>query len=159
MRTVQAARPVQAPFHPAKKAPVPGFGVNCTLVPEAKEAVQVEPQLMPAGLLVTVPVLVPASVTVTVYVVGGAEAGNGERPGPMALAKVAAKRFAANIARGTICGQSGFRIVAPFIFETLYFVADVGLLVVEEISYPSMSEMAWLQQLTWPHKTLIAHTQ
>jgi hypothetical protein len=49
---------------------------------------------------------VPASVTVTVYVVGGAEAGNGERPGPMALAKVAARRFAANIARGTICGQS-----------------------------------------------------
>src|ERR1700756_5284219 len=103
MRTVQVVRPVQAPFHPAKKAPVPGLGVNCTSVPEAKEAVQVEPQLMPAGLLVTVPVLLPASVTVSMYVVGGAEGGSGEAPGPMALAKVAAKRLAAHMAPRTTC--------------------------------------------------------
>jgi hypothetical protein len=116
MRTVQAVRPVQAPLHPSKNAPVPGVGVNRTLVPEAKEAVQVEPQLMPAGLLVTVPVLLPASAPVNVYVVGGAEAGSGEATGPMALANVAAKRIATNMAQRTICCQSGFRTVAPLYF-------------------------------------------
>jgi len=39
--------------------------VSFTLVPELKEAAHVEGQVMPAGLLVTVPVEVPANVTVS----------------------------------------------------------------------------------------------
>ena len=61
---VQAAVPLQAPDHPAKKAPVAGAAVSFTLVPEAKDALQVDGQVMPAGLLATVPVEVPASDTV-----------------------------------------------------------------------------------------------
>jgi len=61
---VQAAVPLQAPDHPAKKAPVAGTAVSFTLVPEVKDALQVDGQVMPAGLLVTVPVEVPASDTV-----------------------------------------------------------------------------------------------
>jgi hypothetical protein len=48
-------------------------GVSFTLVPELNVALQMDGQLMPAGLLVTVPVALPASWTVKVYVVAGAE--------------------------------------------------------------------------------------
>jgi hypothetical protein len=48
-------------------------GVSVTTVPAVNDAVQVEGQVMPAGLLLTVPVEVPAKVTVSVYVVAGAE--------------------------------------------------------------------------------------
>jgi CheY-like chemotaxis protein len=63
--TEQAPVPVHAPLQPAKLDPLPGLSVKVTTVPLAKFAVQVAPQLMPAGLLVTVPVPVPASVTVS----------------------------------------------------------------------------------------------
>jgi hypothetical protein len=49
--------------------------VSFTLVPEAKEALHVGLQAMPAGVLVTVPVEVPASVTVSWNVVAGATSG------------------------------------------------------------------------------------
>jgi len=65
MVRVQAAVPLQAPDHPAKKAPFAGTAVSFTLVPDVKEALHVGWQLIPAGLLVTVPVEVPASVTVS----------------------------------------------------------------------------------------------
>lgn len=42
------------------------MGVSFTAVPDAKVAVQVPGQLIPAGLLVTVPALVPASFTINV---------------------------------------------------------------------------------------------
>ena len=58
--SVQVAVPLQAPDHPAKNDPFAGVATNFTLVPEAKEAVQVDGQLMPAGVLVTVPLDVPA---------------------------------------------------------------------------------------------------
>jgi len=45
-----------------------------TTVPEVNDALQVGEQLIPAGLLVTVPVEVPANVTVSVYDVGGGAA-------------------------------------------------------------------------------------
>jgi hypothetical protein len=62
--TEQAPAPVHAPLQPAKVAPLPGVAINVTTVPLAKFAVHVVPQLMPDGLLVTVPLPVPASVTV-----------------------------------------------------------------------------------------------
>jgi hypothetical protein len=74
MSKVQVAAPLQAPDHPAKKAPLAGTAVSFTLVPELKEALQVGEQLMPAGELVTVPVAVPASRTVSLNVMAGAEA-------------------------------------------------------------------------------------
>ena len=57
---LQVAVPLQAPDHPAN-VPLPlGFAVSVTAVPLAKFALHVEPQLIPAGLLVIVPVPVPA---------------------------------------------------------------------------------------------------
>ena len=63
--TVQVLVPVQAPDHPAKVELAFGAAVNVTEVPLEKLALHVEPQEMPAGLLVTVPAPVPASATVS----------------------------------------------------------------------------------------------
>jgi hypothetical protein len=64
---VQALTPVHpAPLQPAKKEPTVGKAVNVICVPGAKAAVQVAPQLTPAGLLVTEPL--PLTVTVTARV-------------------------------------------------------------------------------------------
>jgi hypothetical protein len=60
IESVQVAVPLQAPDQPAKNAPFAAVATNFTLVPEAKDAVQVGEQLMPAGVLVTVPLAVPA---------------------------------------------------------------------------------------------------
>jgi hypothetical protein len=65
MVTLQLPVPLQAPDQPAKKAPLPAFAVRVTTVPALNEALHVGEQLIPAGLLVTVPVDVPASVTVS----------------------------------------------------------------------------------------------
>ena len=56
--------PVQAPDHPVKLDPAAGAAVRVADVPLLKFAEQALPQLMPAGLLVIVPVPVPALVTV-----------------------------------------------------------------------------------------------
>src|SRR5579863_1658883 len=61
MVTVQVPAPVQAPLQPAKVEPAFGVAVNVTLVPEEKFAAQVAGQLIPAGLLITVPAPLPAS--------------------------------------------------------------------------------------------------
>jgi len=60
----QAAVPVQAPLQPVKVEPAAGVAPRVTDAPLAKLAEQVVGQLMPAGVLVTVPVPVPASVRV-----------------------------------------------------------------------------------------------
>ena len=57
---------VQAPLQPVKVEPVAGTGVSVTVVPEAMFALQVLPQLMPAGDEVTVPAPVPALPTLSV---------------------------------------------------------------------------------------------
>ena len=63
--TVHVPVPVQAPDQPANVELAPAAAVKVTDVPLAKLALHVDPQLMPAGLLVTVPVPVPASATVS----------------------------------------------------------------------------------------------
>jgi len=57
--TLHALVPLHPPDHPAKVDPDAAVAVSATEVPLGKVAVQVCPQLMPAGLLVTVPVPVP----------------------------------------------------------------------------------------------------
>ena len=63
--TVQVPFPEQAPDQPLKVAPPFGVAVSTTLVPDGNDALQVAPQLIPAGLLVTVPFPFPAEVTVS----------------------------------------------------------------------------------------------
>ena len=63
---VHAPVPVQSPDHPVKLSPDAGVAVRVTSVPPAKLAEQVEPQSIPAGLLVTVPLPLPAFETVSV---------------------------------------------------------------------------------------------
>jgi len=58
-------RPVQAPAHPVKTEPLAATAVSFTTAPEANELLHVGWQLIPAGLLVTVPPPVPTSVTVS----------------------------------------------------------------------------------------------
>jgi len=60
------------PLHPAplqlpNTDPLAGVAVNVTDVPLANDALHVAPQLIPAGLLVTVPLPLPALVTLRVY--------------------------------------------------------------------------------------------
>jgi hypothetical protein len=70
--TVKVHAPVPeqpAPLHPVKTDPADDVAVRVTEVPLEKPAEHVDPQLMPDGLLVTVPVPVPLVVlTATVYV-------------------------------------------------------------------------------------------
>jgi hypothetical protein len=53
--TVQVPAPEHAPDHPLKLEPGAGVAVRATEVPCEKAYEQVEPQLMPDGALVTVP--------------------------------------------------------------------------------------------------------
>src|SRR5438552_12579785 len=67
--TVQVPVPEQPPpVQPVKVEPATGVAVSVTAVPPAKLAEQVAAQLIPAGELVTVPLPVPAGVTVRVKV-------------------------------------------------------------------------------------------
>jgi hypothetical protein len=52
---VQAPVPLHAPPQPAKLHPVAGVAIKLPSVPAGRFAVQVVPQSIPAGLLVTVP--------------------------------------------------------------------------------------------------------
>jgi len=61
--TVQVSVPEQAPDQPLKSELAFGFAVSVTDVPLANVALHAEPQLIPAGLLVTIPPPLPASWT------------------------------------------------------------------------------------------------
>src|SRR3954454_13307601 len=62
--TTQSAVPEQpAPDHPAKSDPDAGFALRVTTVPSSKSLLQVSPQSMPAGELVTDPAPPPSSET------------------------------------------------------------------------------------------------
>lgn len=54
-------RPLHAPLKPVKFWPAPGVAVNVTVVPWTNDALHVDSQLIPAGLLVNVPL--PLKVT------------------------------------------------------------------------------------------------
>jgi hypothetical protein len=69
--TLQAALPVHAPLQPEKALLVPGVSVRVTWLFCGKLAEHVVGQLIPAGVLVTVPFPVPAKVTDMVSVTGG----------------------------------------------------------------------------------------
>jgi hypothetical protein len=60
--SLQSASPVQ----PENAEPAEGVAVSATVSPAAKGALHVAPQLIPAGLLVTVPLPVPAFAMVNV---------------------------------------------------------------------------------------------
>jgi hypothetical protein len=64
MVTEQLPAPLHAPPQPVKLEVGDAVGVRFTTVPPPNLAVQVAGQLMPDGLVVTVPVPVPPSVTV-----------------------------------------------------------------------------------------------
>jgi hypothetical protein len=66
--TLQPAIPVQAPPQPARPQAAAGVAVSVTWVPAAKFALQVEPQSIPDGELVTVPPGLPITETARVYV-------------------------------------------------------------------------------------------
>src|SRR5439155_10877481 len=67
--TVQVPVPAQPPpLQPLKVEPAAGAAVSVTAVPLVKLAEQVAPQLIPTGELVTVPLPVPAGVTVSAKV-------------------------------------------------------------------------------------------
>jgi hypothetical protein len=55
MVTVQDPAPIQAPLQPTKIEPATGVAVRVTEFPNGKLALQIFPQLMPLGALVTVP--------------------------------------------------------------------------------------------------------
>jgi hypothetical protein len=63
--TLQVAAPVHAPDQPENVLLAPGVSFSATWVFCAKLAEHVVGQLIPAGVLVTVPVPVPAAVTVS----------------------------------------------------------------------------------------------
>ena len=65
MVTAQVVVPEQAPLQPAKVDPEEADWLNVTTVPGIYVALQVEPQLMPAGLLLTAPVPLPAGLTLS----------------------------------------------------------------------------------------------
>jgi hypothetical protein len=64
--TVQLAVPVHAPLQPVNVELLPADAVKETIVPMLYVSTQSSPQLIPVGALVTVPVPVPALVTVKV---------------------------------------------------------------------------------------------
>ena len=68
--TVQIPVPVHAPLQPVKVEPVLAAAVKVTLAPLLKLVLHVEPQVIPAGEELTVPLPVPLFVTVRAYVVG-----------------------------------------------------------------------------------------
>jgi hypothetical protein len=57
--------PVQGPDHPAKVVPGSGAGVKTTAVPAGKVAVHFPGQSIPAGVLITLPRVAPAPLTVS----------------------------------------------------------------------------------------------
>ena len=75
--TVQVPVPEQAPPQPVKAEPMDSVAVSVTDVLLVKAAEQIEPQLMPAGMLVTVPLPRPVLVTDNEYRIGVGVGGMG----------------------------------------------------------------------------------
>src|SRR2546427_3542281 len=69
------AAPLQAPPQPLNRAWVPDVAVSITVAPTLKLAEQLDPQVIPAGLLVTSPPAGPREITVNVTEIGVEVAG------------------------------------------------------------------------------------
>ena len=67
--TVQLPIPLQAPPHPARPHALLGVALKVTCVPQGKLALQVEPQLIAAGELVTLPSGLPMMDTESVLMI------------------------------------------------------------------------------------------
>jgi hypothetical protein len=65
IESVQVGMPAQPLLQPVKADPAAGVAVKVTSVPLLNEAEHVEPQLIPAGALLTVPMPLPAFITVS----------------------------------------------------------------------------------------------
>ena len=63
--TVQAVAPAQPPLQPVKVEPLVGVAVRVTALPGGYVAEQVLPQMIPSGVLATIPAPAPAFLTVT----------------------------------------------------------------------------------------------
>lgn len=63
MLSVHTPVPVQSPLQPAKEEPEAGVAVSVTLLPSAKVALHVGPQLIPPTELLTVPLPEPLLLT------------------------------------------------------------------------------------------------
>jgi hypothetical protein len=59
----------ESPLHPAKIEPEAGTGVKETTVPAEYRSEQSLPQVIPTGLLVTVPLPLPSAVTTDVMAI------------------------------------------------------------------------------------------
>ncbi len=68
--TAHVPVPEQAPLQPMKVEPETAVAVSVIVVPWVTACEQVAPQLMPAGVLVTVPEPVPSFVTDSIMSVG-----------------------------------------------------------------------------------------
>src|SRR4051812_13300964 len=60
------SRQSESPLHPAKMEPEAAIGVRETTIPEEYASEQSLPQLIPAGLLFTLPLPLPSGVTTDV---------------------------------------------------------------------------------------------
>ena len=86
--SVHAPAPVQAPLHPLNVEPGAGAALKLTEAPLLKFALHVVPQLIPGGLLVTVPEPAPARVTVIDAFEGAGELPAEEAPPPQPDARI-----------------------------------------------------------------------
>jgi len=112
--TVQVVVPEQAPDQPANAKPLLGVAVSVTVVPPLNVALQVWPQLIPAGLLVIVPVPEPVWETVNWNVVG-------EGVPPLPIPPQPAKKMGANRTRHPKCtgdqGRTGRTLFSARLFD------------------------------------------
>src|SRR5438132_11196346 len=78
--------PLHAPDQPAKNEPLLAAAVRVTTVPELNEAAHAGEQLIPAGLLVTTPLPVPANCTDSwKEVAAGEDAARSEACDPLSI--------------------------------------------------------------------------
>src|SRR5258708_833223 len=71
--TMHVPVPLHAPVQPENVEPEAAVGVSVTDMPCAKFALHIAPQLIPAGLLITEPLPVPESATMSVCCAGGVD--------------------------------------------------------------------------------------
>jgi hypothetical protein len=85
--TLQLPPPAHAPPQPLKLEPLAGVAVSVTALPLAKLAEQVLPQLIPAGLELTVPLPLLLTLSVKLWPAGAAGLGWPPEPPPQAASQ------------------------------------------------------------------------